>query len=204
MIRSQRLADASVRLASSSNLPRAALARASCLLVAIAVLLGIAQAGARYFYCEELGLSASDPCAQGATRLSPCPLASFGQDSFDCCQVLTMRSMPEGARSIVPVVPSAGPRRLVSLHRSDASSWNGTTVVAREGERGRAAMVLHRTTRAIDGLPHMREPARLFCRASPFPLGNVCPSGARRLLACPPLVRCCAWALPARARGRSR
>jgi hypothetical protein len=109
------------------------------LLVAIAVLLGIAQAGTRYFYCEGLGLSATDPCAQGATRHSPCPLASFDRESFDCCQVLTMRSMPEGARSIVPAVPSAGLLAILSpLHRADASSWNGTTVVAREGERGRA------------------------------------------------------------------
>lgn len=123
----------------SRILPRAALARASCLLVAIAVLLGIAQAGTRYFYCEGLGLSATDPCAQGATRHSPCPLASFDRASFDCCQVLTMRSMPEGARSIVPAVPSAGLLAILSpLHRADASSWNGTIVVAREGERGRA------------------------------------------------------------------
>lgn len=123
----------------SRILPRAVIARASCLLVAIAVLFGIAQAGARYFYCEGLGLSATDPCAQGATHHSPCPLASFGRDPFDCCQVLTMRSMPEGARSIVPVVPSAGLLAILSpVHRADASLWNGRIVVAREGERGRA------------------------------------------------------------------
>lgn len=120
-------------------LTRAALARASCLLVAIAVLFGIAQAGARYFYCEGLGLSATDPCAQGAAHGSPCRLASFDRDPLDCCQVLTMRSMPEGARSIVPVVPSAGLLAILSPVRgADASSWNASIVVARGGERGRA------------------------------------------------------------------
>jgi hypothetical protein len=120
-------------------LPPAVATRASCLLVAIAVLFGIAQAGTRYFCCEALGLSATDPCAQGATRHSPCPLASFDRDSVDCCQVLTMRSMPEGARSIVPVVPAAGLLAILSpIFPADPSLWNGRIVVAREGERGRA------------------------------------------------------------------
>jgi hypothetical protein len=109
------------------------------LLVAIAVLFGIAQAGARYFYCEGLGLSATDPCVQGATHRSPCPLASFEREPFDCCQVLTMPSMPEGARSGAPVVPSAAVLAILpALPVADASSWNGSVLVALEGERGRA------------------------------------------------------------------
>jgi hypothetical protein len=120
-------------------LPRAAVARASCLLVAIAVLFGVAQAGARYFYCEGLGLTATDPCVQRATQPSPCPLASFEREPFDCCQVLTMPSMPEGARSAVPVVPSAAVlATLPAVPVADASSWNESVFVAREGERGRA------------------------------------------------------------------
>jgi hypothetical protein len=119
-------------------LPRAAIARASCLLVAIAVLFGVAQAGARYFYCEGLGLSATDPCIRGAHR-SPCPLASLEREPFDCCQVLTMRSMPEAARRAVPVVPPAGLVAILPpILAADPSSWSGSVLIAREGERGRA------------------------------------------------------------------
>jgi hypothetical protein len=109
------------------------------LLVAIAVLFGVAQAGARYFYCEELGLSAIDPCVQGATHRSPCPLASFDRERFDCCHVLTMPSMPEGARSAAPVVPSAAVLAILpAVPLADASPWKGSVLIAREGARGRA------------------------------------------------------------------
>lgn len=118
---------------------QAALAKASCLLIAIAMLLGIVHAGARYFYCEGLGLSATDPCLQTATRQSPCPSGAIDRQAFDCCRVITMPSMPEGARSVVPVVP---PARFVAVlrpvPRAEASLGNGRALFGGEGERGRA------------------------------------------------------------------
>jgi hypothetical protein len=121
-------------------LPRMALAKAGCLVVAIAVLFGIAQAGARYFYCEAIGLSATDPCAQEATHPSLCPLGSFDRQPIDCCRVITMPSMPEGARSVVPVVPSAGVIAILPpFQRTDTSSWTASVLLlARGSERGRA------------------------------------------------------------------
>jgi hypothetical protein len=109
------------------------------LLVAIAVLFGIAQAGGRYFYCEGLGLSVTDPCAQEYTHRSPCPFTSFDRQPVDCCHVITMPSMPEGARSVVPAVPSAGLLAILpAIQRADGALWSGSVLVAREGARGRA------------------------------------------------------------------
>jgi hypothetical protein len=74
----------------------------------MAVLFGIGQAGARYFYCEALGFSASDPCVQEGHRNPQCPQPSLDRARFDCCEVITMPSMPEGALSGEPSVPPAG------------------------------------------------------------------------------------------------
>jgi len=120
-------------------LPRTAVAKALCFLVAITMLFGIPQAGARYFYCEGLGLSTTDPCAQAATHPPPCPFGSFDRERVDCCHVIAMPSMPEGARSIVPAVPSAGLVALLpAVPTGDTSLWDGSVLVARGGERGRA------------------------------------------------------------------
>jgi hypothetical protein len=120
-------------------MPRAAVARAWCLLVAIAVLFGVVHAGARYFYCEGLGLSTTDPCAQVAEQRAPCPLASFESAPFDCCQVITMPSMPEGARSVEPTVPAAGVVAVLPAASAVVESRDRLSVrVAREGDRWRA------------------------------------------------------------------
>jgi hypothetical protein len=77
-------------------------------LVVVAVLFGIGQARTRYYYCEALGFSASDPCAHEGHGESRCPVPSLDRSRFDCCEVITMPSVPEGARSVEPIVPSAG------------------------------------------------------------------------------------------------
>jgi hypothetical protein len=130
-------------------LPRAAIARAACLLVAVAVLFGVVHAGARYFYCEGLGLSTTDPCAQVAADRAPCPLASFERAPFDCCQVITMPSMPEGARSIAPTVPAAGVVAILPAAPAVVESPGRPSVRgAREGERWRAPPKSARERRA--------------------------------------------------------
>jgi hypothetical protein len=90
------------------RLPRALVVGAVQLLLALAVICGTLQASARYFYCEALGLSASDPCAAPAHSGSPCPFQSIERQSFDCCSVITLPSMPEGASvDKVNVVPAS-------------------------------------------------------------------------------------------------
>jgi hypothetical protein len=82
----------------------------SQLLLAFAVLAGAAQSGARYFYCEAIGLSASDPCTQasGAARGTD-PCGTLREQPGDCCEIVTLPTVPDGARvasSAVPPAPS--------------------------------------------------------------------------------------------------
>jgi hypothetical protein len=67
------------------------------LLVALAVVCGTVQAGARYYYCEAFGLSASDPCAPAVHSGSTCPHPSIERQSIDCCSLITLPSIPRGA-----------------------------------------------------------------------------------------------------------
>ena len=90
------------------GLPRTVILGAARLLLALAVVCGAAQSGARYFYCEALGLSTSDPCAAGARAAEPCPFTSVKAQSIDCCSIITMPSMPDGARAQEQTVPAAG------------------------------------------------------------------------------------------------
>jgi hypothetical protein len=129
-------------------LPRAIVARVSCALVAIAVLFGIVQARAHYFYCESLGLSATDPCGHEARRQTPCPLASLDRAPFDCCEVITMPSMPEGARAAGPTVPSAGVVAVLPPVLGELASSQSVGHVAWEGERWRGPPRASRERRA--------------------------------------------------------
>lgn len=104
------------------------------MLVAVAVVFGIVQTRARYFYCESLGLSAVDPCAKAALHRAPCPLSSLERAPFDCCEVLTMPSMPEGACAVGPTVPAAGVLAVLpptegigksALRRTVRGAWDG-------------------------------------------------------------------------------
>lgn len=90
------------------RLARAILVGAARLLLAFAVLCGTVQAGARYFYCEGFGLSASDPCAANArVGGDTCPFNSVDRQSIDCCTVITLPSTPDGARAREHAVPPA-------------------------------------------------------------------------------------------------
>ena len=87
---------------------RLALAFARLLLVFI-VIAGIAHSGARYFYCEALGLSASDPCLQGSRGdVETCPTEALHERQDDCCETITLPSVPNGARVESPSVSPAG------------------------------------------------------------------------------------------------
>ncbi len=90
------------------NLPRAVASGVMFVLLAVAVVCGTVQTGARYFYCEGLGLSSWDPCAQGAGHRERCPFESFERRTVDCCSVITLPSMPEGARAGESAVAPAG------------------------------------------------------------------------------------------------
>jgi hypothetical protein len=89
--------------------PRRAAVALGYLLLAFAVVCGIAQSGSRYFYCEALGLMPSDPCVEAARggETDPCG-TSLSEKLADCCEVVTLPAMPEAARAASPtVVPPA-------------------------------------------------------------------------------------------------
>jgi hypothetical protein len=133
------------------RLPRAAIARVWCAFVAITVLFGIAQAGARYFYCESLGLSATDPCASRSHETREherCPLAAVDRAPFDCCRVITMPSVPVGARAIEPGVPSACVVAILPAVLDTLGSAPPRAPIAREGERWRGPPRASRERRA--------------------------------------------------------
>ena len=78
------------------------------LLLAFAVLCGIARSGARYFYCEAFGLTTSDPCARASLSEDAAPRGNAVDEPVpDCCEVLTLPSVPEGARTANPSVSPA-------------------------------------------------------------------------------------------------
>jgi hypothetical protein len=76
------------------------------LVLVFAVLAGIGHSGARYFYCEALGLMATDPCAQASER-QRCPVEALDRAVADCCEAVTLPAMPQGARAASPSVPPA-------------------------------------------------------------------------------------------------
>jgi hypothetical protein len=89
------------------RLPRAAAAMTH-LVLALAVLFGMVQSGGRYFYCEALGLMPSDPCAEASRTASKCPVDTLSEERADCCEVVTLASMPPAAQAGGPwVAPAA-------------------------------------------------------------------------------------------------
>jgi hypothetical protein len=78
------------------------------LLLAFAVLAGVTHSGARYFYCEAIGLSASDPCAEASgTAGDADPCGTLREQPGDCCEVVTLPTLPDGARVATSAVPPA-------------------------------------------------------------------------------------------------
>jgi hypothetical protein len=104
--------NASRNRSNRQRLPHAVVAAAH-LVLAFAVLFGIVQSGARYFYCDALGLLPSDPCAEaardGATR---CPLGTVSEHHADCCEIVFLAEMPQAARA---AGPSVAPAALVAI-----------------------------------------------------------------------------------------
>ena len=92
---------------SRRRLWRAAAMALGHLVLAFAVVSGVGQSGARYFYCEAFGLMATDPCVQ-ASQASRGPFEALDTPLADCCEVVTLPAMPEGARVASWSVPSAG------------------------------------------------------------------------------------------------
>jgi hypothetical protein len=85
-----------------------AVVAAAHLVLAFAVLFGIVHSGGRYFYCEALGLLPTDPCAAASGDAhSKGPLDTVGEHPVDCCEIVTLAAMPQGAIAAGPSVARA-------------------------------------------------------------------------------------------------
>jgi hypothetical protein len=124
------------------GLPRGLVLAAARLLLALAVICGAVQSGARYFYCDALGLSSSDPCAASAQSGGGCPLESVGPQSIDCCAIITLPAVPEGARAREQTVAPAG---VVALLR--ATEYMGPNSLLRVEGFARTALRIERPPR---------------------------------------------------------
>ena len=132
------------------------------LLLAVALLSGLARANTRYFYCDAMGLLDSDPCAaaaaeeerassfQNGTAEEVETSAAIHQRHKDCCEVLTLPRMPAGTTLAVPdvappvlttILPLASALHMRTLLDSDDESarldpcfmrWRSPPTSARE------------------------------------------------------------------------
>ena len=85
-----------------------AVASVAHLVLAFAILFGIVQSGGRYFYCEAFGLLPFDPCAEATgDAQGKSPLGMLSERSADCCEIVTLAAMPQGAQAAGPRIPPA-------------------------------------------------------------------------------------------------
>jgi hypothetical protein len=91
------------------GLARQCLAALIGLALSIALVASLARPAGRYFYCEAMGLLPLDPCraAPAATDGPSSPEDSLDQTRHDCCEVITLRALPDGATKAPTNVPSA-------------------------------------------------------------------------------------------------
>ena len=83
--------------------PRAFAAVAT--LLVLALVSSVSLAGTRFYYCEAMGLTRSDPC-QGSAETSGArdPAGVVREGHTDCCSVVILPSAPVGARTAAPSV----------------------------------------------------------------------------------------------------
>lgn len=79
------------------------------LLLSFAILSGFARANGRYFYCEAMGMMATDPCAAAAAHRgerTDGPSTEARPGHSDCCEIVTLPSLPQGTTTASSAVPS--------------------------------------------------------------------------------------------------
>ena len=110
------------------------------MVLALAVVSGLAQARLHYFYCEARGLSFTDPCAQGAKDHPSCPVDAFEGEHRDCCQRITMPAIPDGVHAGAPQVPPASVvARLPAVAEMHDAWTRRLSAVASQRARSRAS-----------------------------------------------------------------
>jgi hypothetical protein len=90
------------------RLPRAVAVALFALTLAFSLVSSLSLAGASYYYCDAMGLTSSDPCQGDHQSRKTCvPAGALRQSRGDCCEKLTLPSMPPGATAADHAVPPA-------------------------------------------------------------------------------------------------
>ena len=83
----------------ASRLPRCIALALFSILLSVTVLTGALRAGGRYFYCDAMGITLTDPCtAPTRDEVGTAP-DELREGHADCCKTGTLASMPSGATS---------------------------------------------------------------------------------------------------------
>ncbi len=83
------------------------------LLFAVVLVTGITHVHSQYYYCEALGLSATDPCASaGCGEPEPGDAREWRSPKADCCEVIHLPNVPKCAQ---PRAPSVAPAAFVAV-----------------------------------------------------------------------------------------
>jgi hypothetical protein len=78
------------------------------LVLAFSLVSSLSLAGGRYYYCDAMGLMSSDPCRGDPPSSQDCEGAgALRKVAADCCERLTLPSMPAGAAATDPPVAPA-------------------------------------------------------------------------------------------------
>lgn len=100
----------------------------SCVVLAFALVTGLFQANARYFYCESMGMMREDPCAAASAARrdeqmeSPSPSGELSRTPFTCCSTGVLGAIPS---STTPGDVRVEPAQLVAILAlpSPIDSW---------------------------------------------------------------------------------
>lgn len=109
------------------------------LLLAVALLSGLTHANARYFYCEAMGLVAVDPCAVAVSgeEQGPTRVAELRPSRFDCCEVITLPSLPASTTITTVTVPPASCTATIPVAAVADDRHAKSTRAATDGEQRR-------------------------------------------------------------------
>jgi hypothetical protein len=83
----------------ASRLPRRIAVALGSILLSVAVLSGALRAGGRYFYCDAMGITLTDPCTAPARDEVATAADELRERHIDCCKTGTLASMPNAAAS---------------------------------------------------------------------------------------------------------
>ncbi len=119
----------------ATRLPQRIAVALGSILLSVALVTGALRADGRYFYCDAMGITLTDPCAAPSRNEVGTATDALREHHVDCCKSGTLASMPNGAASarfsvspaplLAVIAPQViEPLRVVALpHRASPDRW---------------------------------------------------------------------------------